>query len=40
MKNTRIETIADMVKEGMVVADIGTDHALLPILLVQNNKSN
>ena len=39
MKNTRIETIADMVKEGMVVADIGTDHALLPILLVQNNKS-
>lgn len=40
MTNIRIETIADMVKEGMVVADIGTDHALLPILLVQNNKSH
>lgn len=40
MKNIRIERIADMVKEGMVVADIGTDHALLPILLVKNGKSN
>lgn len=39
MKNIRIERIADMVKEGMVVADIGTDHALLPILLVKNGKS-
>ncbi len=40
MKNIRIEKIADMVKEGMVVADIGTDHALLPILLVKQEKSN
>lgn len=39
MKNIRIETIKDMVKEGMVVADIGTDHALLPILLIQENKA-
>lgn len=40
MKNIRLETIADMVQEGMVVADIGTDHALLPILLVQSGKTN
>lgn len=39
MKNIRIEKIADMVKEGMIVADIGTDHALLPILLVERGKS-
>ncbi len=39
MKNIRIETIADMVKQGMVVADIGTDHAFLPILLIQNHIS-
>ncbi len=37
MKNIRIETIADMVKESMVVADIGTDHAFLPVLLVKNH---
>lgn len=40
MKNIRIEKIADMVIEGMVVADIGTDHALLPILLVQQHKTD
>lgn len=40
MKNIRIEKIADMVNKGMIVADIGTDHALLPILLVQQGKSN
>ncbi len=38
MRNIRIEKIADMVKEGMVVAGIGTDHALLPILLVERGK--
>lgn len=38
MKNIRIEKIADMVKKGMIVADIGTDHALLPILLIKQNK--
>lgn len=37
MKNIRIETIADMVKKSMVVADIGTDHAFLPVLLVKNH---
>lgn len=31
--------IRDMVKEGVVVADIGTDHALLPVMLVQNGKA-
>lgn len=38
MKNIRIEKIADMVKKGMIVADIGTDHALLPILLIKQSK--
>ncbi len=36
--NTRIEKIAGMVKEGVIVADIGTDHAFLPILLVKEGK--
>lgn len=31
----RIEKIADMVKQGVIAADIGTDHAFLPILLVK-----
>ncbi len=37
--NLRIETIADMVKPGVIAADIGTDHAFLPILLMQNKKA-
>ena len=39
MMNTRIEKIAEMVKPGMVVADIGTDHAFLPILLIRKGIS-
>ncbi len=39
MMNTRIEKIAEMVKPGMVIADIGTDHAFLPILLIRNGIS-
>ena len=35
MMNARIEKIAEMVKPGMVLADIGTDHAFLPILLIR-----
>lgn len=34
--NQRIEQIAEMVKKSAVVADIGTDHALLPVRLIQN----
>lgn len=37
--NLRIAEIAEMVKPGVIAADIGTDHAFLPILLVQNRKS-
>ncbi len=36
--NLRIETIADMVKPGVIAADIGTDHAFLPILLMQSGR--
>lgn len=36
MLNHRIQCIANMVEKGMIVADIGTDHAQLPIYLVQN----
>jgi len=36
MKNIRLNKIADMVKKGVTAADIGTDHALLPILLIDN----
>lgn len=35
--NLRIEKIADMVKPGVIAADIGTDHAFLPILLIRKN---
>lgn len=34
----RLETIYDMVSFNNVVADIGSDHALLPIALVQSGK--
>jgi tRNA (adenine22-N1)-methyltransferase len=34
--NKRIMTIASMVRKGQILADIGTDHAQLPIMLVQN----
>ena len=36
MRNIRIEKIAGMVHEGMIVADIGTDHAFLPVFLIRN----
>lgn len=34
--NKRIERIASFVPKGAIVADIGTDHAQLPILLVKD----
>lgn len=32
----RLKTIADFVKKGSIVADIGTDHGYIPIYLVEN----
>jgi tRNA (adenine22-N1)-methyltransferase len=32
----RLSSIASLVKKDMVVADIGSDHAFLPIYLIQN----
>ncbi|MEG0979178.1 MAG: class I SAM-dependent methyltransferase [Oscillospiraceae bacterium] len=34
----RLKMTADMVREGVVVADIGTDHAYLPAYLLLNHK--
>lgn len=35
----RLQAVADLVSEGLVVADIGTDHGYIPIYLVNNQKS-
>ena len=34
----RLSACAGMVREGRVLADIGTDHAYLPIWLVRTGK--
>lgn len=39
-ENIRLTEIAKMVHKGMITADIGTDHAFLPIYLVQHNICN
>lgn len=38
--NLRLNGLAEMVDSGMRIADIGTDHAYLPIKLVENGKIN
>ena len=34
----RLRAVADLVDDGMVVADIGTDHGYIPIALVQEGR--
>ena len=33
----RLKAVANMVTQGNIVADIGTDHAYIPIYLIENN---
>jgi tRNA (adenine22-N1)-methyltransferase len=32
----RLETIANLVKKGSIIADIGTDHGYIPVFLIEN----
>ena len=36
--STRLQTIADMIKDGERVADIGTDHGQLPVFLCDEGR--
>lgn len=36
----RLQAVADLVGDGLIVADVGTDHGYIPIYLIQNQKSN
>ncbi|MEA5026389.1 tRNA (adenine(22)-N(1))-methyltransferase [bioreactor metagenome] len=36
MNSQRLKKIAGLIKKDMVVADIGTDHAFLPVYLIEN----
>lgn len=35
----RLQAVANLVSEGMTVADIGTDHGYIPIYLIESGKS-
>ena len=35
----RLQAVADLVSQGLVIADVGTDHGYIPIYLVQTGKS-
>lgn len=34
----RLQAVADLVSEGLVVADVGTDHGYIPIYLIETKK--
>lgn len=34
----RLQAVADLVSEGLVIADVGTDHGYIPIYLVETKK--
>ena len=36
--STRLQAVADFVTAGYKLADIGTDHAYIPIALVEQNR--
>ncbi len=35
----RLQAVADLLSEGLIVADIGTDHGYIPIYLIETGKS-
>lgn len=39
MLNKRLQIILDLIDDAKVVADIGSDHALLPIAIINNNRA-
>ena len=34
----RLQAVADLVSEGLIVADVGTDHGYIPIYLLETKK--
>jgi len=36
----RLQAVADLVSQGLVVADVGTDHGYIPIYLIETGKCN